>query len=175
MFNTLKSQGIIVGKNALYQYLTYFEDAYVLFCIPIFTFSEKIRQANPKKIYAVDPGIITVYSVKKSYERAARLENAVFNKLRRESKDIFYYKTKSGKEVDFILMTAKGEYELFQVCLDMQEEKTKLRELSALQEAAKELDLQEAMIITEDQEEEIKENGIKIICIPFWKWALSKT
>lgn len=173
VFNSFKSQGESIGKNSLFEYLAYFEDAYALFAIPIFNFSENMRQTNPKKIYAVDPGLITAYTVKPSFEKASYLENAVFIALRRQSRDIFYYKTKLQKEVDFAVMSPKGELSLFQACTSLKEEATQKRELTAVKEAALELGLKQGMIITLDHEEILTEKGIEIHCIPFWKWASS--
>ncbi|HEX4839365.1 MAG TPA: ATP-binding protein [Rhabdochlamydiaceae bacterium] len=170
---TMKSLGLAIGKNSLFEYLQYFEDAYAILTVPFFSLSEKIRQVNPKKVYAIDPGIITAYSVKINFERAARLENGVFMHLRRSYTNICYYKTKhSKKEVDFVVTTPRGDLLLIQACVDMREEETRERELSALYEACQEFDLSEGYIITEDHEEEIKHQNLKIHCIPFWKWAI---
>ncbi len=172
--STMQSLGLAVGKNTLYEYLRYFEDAYAIVTVPFFSLSERIRQVNPKKVYAIDPGIITAYSVKTNFERAARLENTVFMHLRRSHTNICYYKTdQSKKEVDFVVTTARGDLLLIQACADMQEKETRERELSALYEACQEFDLSEGMIITEDHEEEVFDQGITIHCIPFWKWAIS--
>lgn len=173
VFNSFKSQGESIGKNSLFEYLAYFEDAYALFTVPIFSFSENMRQANPKKIYAVDPGLITAYTIKPGFEKASCLENTVFIALRRQSKDIFYYKTKLQKEVDFVVMSTKGELSLFQVCYSMKEGPTRLREMAAIKEAALELGLGRGTIITFDHEENLTEAGIEIDCIPYWKWALT--
>jgi len=172
--STMQSLGLAVGKNTLYEYLRYFEDAYAIVTVPFFSLSERIRQVNPKKVYAIDPGIITAYSVKTNFERAARLENTVFMHLRRSHTNICYYKTdQSKKEVDFVVTTARGDLLLIQACADMQEKETRERELSALYEACQEFDLSEGTIITEDHEEEVFHQGLTIHCIPFWKWAIS--
>ncbi len=172
--STMKSLGLAIGKNSLFEYLQYFEDAYAILTVPFFSLSERIRQVNPKKVYAIDPGIITAYSVKINFERAARLENAVFMHLRRSYTNICYYKTDhSKKEVDFVVTTPRGDLLLIQACADMREKETRERELSALYEACQEFDLSEGTIITEDHEEEIRHQKLKIHCIPFWKWALA--
>lgn len=172
VFHAMKSQGHTIGKNSLYEYLGYFEDAYALFIVPLFHFSKKAQQINPKKLYAVDPGIISAYSIKQSFENAARLENTVFIALRRHFKEICYYKTKQQKEVDFVVTAPNGEYHLFQVCLDLSNPSTRARELVAIKEAGEELGLKEGFLITEDHEEIIEEDKFVIHCIPFWKWAL---
>jgi len=98
-WDQLKSLGIAVGKNSLFEYFQYFEDAYAILSIPFFSLSKSIRQVNPKKVYAVDPGVITAYSVKNDFEKAARLENAVFMHLRRTFTNICYYKTVRKRQI----------------------------------------------------------------------------
>jgi predicted AAA+ superfamily ATPase len=172
VYHTMKSQGLSVGKNSLFEYLQYFEDAYAVLTIPFFSLSERIRQVNPRKVYAIDPGIITAYSVKTDFERAARLENSVFMHLRRRYVNICYYKTAlQKKEIDFVVTTPRGELLLFQACADMRNEETRKRELSALYEGCVEFGLKEGNIITEDHQEEICHQDIMVHCIPFWKWA----
>lgn len=170
IYHSLKSQGESVGKNSLFEFLDYLEDAYALFTVPIFNFSEKFRRINPKKLYAVDPGLIKVYSIKQSFEKAAQLENAVFVALRRKFKDIYYYKTQRNKEVDFVVITPTGDYRLYQVCVDLRKEETRMREMTALLEAGNELKLNEGYLITEDHEETIHLDHFTIHCLPFWKW-----
>src|SRR5262249_3418107 len=135
VYKTLKSQGLAVGKNSLFEYLQYFEDAYAILTVPFFSLSERMRQVNPKKIYPIDPGIITAYSIKRDFERASRLESAVFMHLRRSYTNICYYKTEQNKkEIDFIVTTPLGELLLFQACLEMDDPETRERELSAIYE-----------------------------------------
>lgn len=102
--------GLAIGKNSLFEYLQYFEDAYAVLSVPFFSLSERVRQVNPKKVYAVDPGVITAYSVKNDFEKSSRLENAVFMHLRRTFSNICYYKTEQQKkEVDFVVTTPTGD------------------------------------------------------------------
>ena len=174
VYHSLKSQGVSIGKNSLYEYLQYFEDAYAIFSVPFFSLSERVRQVNPRKVYAVDPGVITAYSVKPDFEKSSRLENGVFMHLRKSFKNICYYKTKIHKrEVDFVVTTPLGDLILIQACVEMNNELTRTREIMALCEVCIEFGLSEGSIVTEDHEEEINEDGIVIHCIPFWKWALS--
>lgn len=61
-----------------------------------------------------------------------------------------------------------------QVCYELNEE-NKARELSGLVEAMLKFKLKEGMILTYNQEEEIKIKGSKIIVKPVWKWPLDAT
>lgn len=174
VYHSLKSNGAIVGKNSLYEYLNYLEDAYLLFAIPIYDLSLRKQQVNPKKLYTIDPGILTAYSINPNFTQGAALENAVFLKLRRHNSDIYYYKTKSSKEIDFITSTLEGELTLYQSCIDFSSEKTKEREISALIEASNELNAKTLFCITLDTEDKIQKNDLTIQILPFWKWAGQK-
>lgn len=172
IYNEMKSMGLQVGKNSLFEYLQYFEDAYALLSVPFFSLSERVRQVNPKKVYAVDPGIITAYTVKNGCERASRLENAVFMHIRRNFSNICYYKTeRHKKEIDFVVTKPSGELFLVQAAVHMDGAETRKREISALVEGCIELGVPHGFIVTEDHEEEIQQEGVTIHCIPFWKWA----
>lgn len=171
MYNSFKSQGETVGKNSLFEYLDYFEDAFLLFPIPIYDLSLRKRQVNPKKIYCADPGIITAYSIKPEMSQSTSLENAVFNELRRHKQDIYYYRTRSSKEVDFLTQDFDGRIQLIQACLDLSDPQTRAREFNALIEATKELDAASATIITLDQEEQLQVDNLRIDVLPFWMWC----
>jgi predicted AAA+ superfamily ATPase len=174
LYNGLKSEGYSVGKNSLFDLLDYFEEAYALFVVPIFAFSEQKRQTNPKKLYAVDPGIITAYTMKSEFEKSSTLENSVFMKLRRETEQIFYYKTKEGREIDFVTLNEQGGACLFQVAVTIDSPDTLEREVRALKEASIELGLKECWLITIDHEQEISAEDLRIHCVPFWKWAINR-
>ncbi|MCP5506493.1 MAG: ATP-binding protein [Chlamydiales bacterium] len=173
IYKTLRSRGESLSRNSLYSYLEYFEDAFLICSVPIFDLSTRKRQVNPIKIYTIDTGIISSYSLKPEMEHAARLENAVYIELRKKKYEtICYYLTQSRKEVDFICQTPQGALELYQVSIDVSYPSTKEREVSALIEAAKELNLKQGTIVTLDHEETMTQNDVILNFIPFWKWTL---
>ncbi len=173
VYNTLKSLGEELTRSHLYEYLDYFEDAYLICTVPIFDFSARKRQVNPSKIYCMDCGIISSYSIKPHTELSACLENAVYIQLRQNGvENVFYHKTESGKEVDFVAQHVNGKIELYQVCIDMDDAKTKQREISALIEAAMELKIDEAFILTTNTTETLQLDSIRIHILPYWQWAL---
>lgn len=175
MYQTFKSQGYAVSKNTLYEFAEYFEDAYCLFSIPIFDFSDKRRHLKPKKIYPADQGLITAFTVKKEFENGTRLESSVFSKLRRETEDIYYYNTKTGKEIDFLIKDPTDKIDLFQVCTSLISQNTRQKEVDALREAMIELKQARGTIITLDEEESLNVPEGKIEVVPAWRWFLSKS
>ena len=103
----LKSLGHKAPKSAVSDYLEWFEDAYVLFTVRIFDASLARANTNPKKIYCVDHALVTSISSGILVNSGHLLENLVFTALRRVTPDIFYYKTKAGREVDFIVKSGR--------------------------------------------------------------------
>jgi uncharacterized protein len=45
-------------------------------------------------------------------------ENLIYLNLRRQGKDVFYYKTKSGHEIDFITKSKDGTLQMVQAVWD---------------------------------------------------------
>jgi predicted AAA+ superfamily ATPase len=138
-YNDIKSQGHKAGKDTLYSYLDYLEDAFLIFTVPIFTESLRHMQTTPKKIYAIDNGLILANTFNLSDNLGKLLENQVYLDLRREGKKIFYYHSSDGYEIDFITQDAQGKYEMIQVVWDTSDQKTLEREERALKQAEKEL------------------------------------
>jgi uncharacterized protein len=138
-YNDIKSQGHKTGKDTLYAYLNYLEDAFLIFTVPIFTESLRHGQNTPKKIYAIDNGLILATTFNLSENWGKLLENQVYLDLRREGKKIFYYLTSDGYEIDFITQDSQGRYEMIQVVWDMNDQKTLERETRALRQAEQEL------------------------------------
>jgi uncharacterized protein len=176
LFNDLKSQGYKVSKDALFNYVSYLEDAYCFFSVPIFSASLKTRQVNPRKIYAVDHGLATASVWKLSEDYGRLLENIVFIHLRRVSpwRGIYYYLTDKEKEVDFVVTDKNKVITLIQVCYSLDSKASKEREVKALSQAMEELKVKQGLILTYSEEETIKLGKKKVIVKPVWEWALGK-
>jgi len=97
IYNDLKSQGLSVSKDAIFQYLEYLQDSFILFQVKKFSNNLRDRQRNPRKIYLLDNGFADVMEAKQNLGR--RFENIVFLELRRSGREIFYFKNK--QEVDY--------------------------------------------------------------------------
>jgi len=167
----MRSVGFKVSKDFISQVISLLNDSYLLFQVPFFSESIHKRNTNPKKIYCIDNGLY--HSVSKSIldQTAKQLENFVFLELRRRSKFPYYYKTKSGFEVDFIV----DETNLIQVCLSLESDETRQREIRALREAMSELGLKKSVIVTLEENETVKVNEGKIEIISAPLWALNKS
>ncbi len=162
------------ARETVLEYLSYLQEIELTFLIPIFSHSLKVQQVNPKKNYAIDNGLRNAVSFRFSRDYGRLLENLVFIELKRQNKEIYYYRRK--KEVDFIV---KGNLKASQAIQVTQElnKKNEERELEGLIEAMAEYRLKDGLILTQDQEEEIEKKigrrKIKIKVAPVWKWLLS--
>lgn len=149
LYRDLKSQGKSLGKNTLYEYLTYISDCYLAFSIPIYTESLRKQESNPRKIYAIDTGLASSHMLGKSTNIGRLFENLIYLDLRRHGFEVCYFLTKSGKELDFVAKSQEGRLLLIQVCYDIKNSETRERENSALKEAEVELN-QSGFIVTPD-------------------------
>lgn len=177
--NDLKSRGIAVGKDTLYNLLDYFTDAFLLFSVPVFARSLRARESNPRKIYAVDPGLAFAVAPAGVSDAGARLENTVYLELRRRlrgSRDgmISYYSTGAAHEVDFIVGDPELGHgrQLVQVCASLAQPGAREREIRALREAMAETGLTESTIVTLLDSELIDVPEGRIAVVPAWSWML---
>ena len=168
--NYLKSLGHKISKSSVSDYIQWFEDAYIFFTVRIFDASLARSNTNPKKIYCIDHSLVRSVSSGILVNSGHLLENLVFITLRRYVQKIYYYKCKSGKEVDFIITDKSGKKMLIQVCESLADPKTKNREISALAEAMEELNLNSGTIVTLDKDETITAEAGDISVVPAWRF-----
>lgn len=84
------------------------------------------------------------------------LENRVFAELRRTTPEIFYFKAKSGREVDSVVQRQERSYMLVQARESMMDLQTRKHEITALNEAMADLNLSEGIIVTRGGKEQIQ-------------------
>lgn len=157
-YNEIKSQGYQTGKDILYEYVDYIEDAYLAFSVPIYDKSLRKTQANPKKLYAIDSGMIRALTLDYESDLGRLFENIIYLELKRLGCNVNYYLTSERYEIDFLAQTPRGHKKFFQVAWDMKEANTIEREERALQAGMKELKI-DGEIITLDS---YLRNGIKL-------------
>lgn len=169
----LKSLGHKAPKSAVSDYIEWFEDAYVLFTVRIFDASLSRANTNPKKIYCIDHALVMSISSGILVNSGHLLENLVFTAMRRVTPDIFYYKTKAGREVDFITGEQGRPRMLVQVCESLADPQTRKRETAALAEAMTELKLSQGIIVTRGDEEQIDIGPGRVDIVPVWRFLLN--
>lgn len=166
-FNNLKNTFEIGSATSVMDFLNYLTDAYLIFLLPRYDTSLKVQARNPRKVYAIDQGLVNFSSVSGSPNRGRLLENTVYLQLRRLGYEIWYFKGK--KECDFIFRDGKNAFSAIQVSWQVGDQNEK-REVEGLIEAIIQLNLTEGTIITFDQEDTLVKDGKTIRLVPGWKW-----
>ena len=102
------------------------------------------------------------------------MENLVFMELvkrgNQPNRELFYYKTRNDREIDFVLKDGYKVVELLQVSYDLTSKDVEEREVKALVEAGKELDVRNLSVLTWSEKREIKKDDMVIQFIPIWEW-----
>ena len=158
----------VKSAKTVLDYMSFMENAYLLFSIPRFSFSYRSQLVNPKKVYCVDLGLQSILSPSFSEDRGHRLENLVFVELYRQGREIYYYNN-NGYECDFVVCDNQRPVLLIQVCeeivIDNQD-----REYGGLVAAMKELQVDKGVILTMNQSDTACVDGYSIETIPVWRW-----
>lgn len=173
-FNQLKNDLNFNSVATVQKFAGYLEEPYLFLHLNRYAAKIHLQQKSPVKTYIIDNGFIKARSFAHTPDTGRLLENAVFVELLRRNYrpelDLFYYRTRNDKEVDFILRCGHQVIRLIQVCHTLTSGKTLKRETEALYEAATELGCNNLLLITWDHEETHRKNGYEINIIPAWKW-----
>ncbi len=162
--NKLAAQFSLKTTATVLEYLSHYEQSYLLFLVPKFSNSAKIQAINPKKIYSIDPGLIRAVSTSKTKDEGRIFENIIYLHLRRQNFKICYYADKAG-ECDFVYGSTEMPEFAIQVCHELTAENQE-REISGILSAIKAFPGIQYSIVTEHQKDTILSNGIKISVIP---------
>lgn len=161
--NKLKQSFGISSATTILDYFAYLEQSYLLTFVPMFDYSIKRQNINPKKVYAVDTGLVEVSMPKFKKEDGHKLENLVFLSLRRTTKEVYYFAGKG--ECDFVVQEKGNITKAVQVCYELNTENLD-RELSGLLEAMKAFDLEHGTIVTLNQRDHFEQDGLLVDVIP---------
>ena len=179
--STFKSieRSLDMSITSVKSYTGYLEQAYLLFPLKRFSFKVKEQEKSPRKIYAIDTGLCNAVGFRFSENDGRLAENVVFVALKRKQNlnpdmELFYWKDVHHREVDFVIKDGLKVTNLIQVCWNVQDEKTKNRELRSLRKAMEELNVTNATVITGETEgeEKLHDNTVKLV--PLWKWLLAE-
>lgn len=177
--NKAKQSGFTSSRATITELIDAFEDAHLVYQVYDFSYSVQKVRLGGLKLYAADPGLYWASSIASADGLSFAFETTVYLELRRRRRsgrmgDISMLKLPSGKEVDFVEGDAALDEvsSLIQVCFDMYDEKTRKREISALEEAMEVFNCDESLIITFDEEQDIETHSGLIKICPAWKWFL---
>jgi hypothetical protein len=125
---------------------------------------------NPRKVYAVDTGMITVNSGSFTEDDGRKLENLVYLHLRRAHRELYYFSEKG--ECDFVVFNNRVAVDALQVCFELNPDNLD-REIKGLMEALTALNLKKGRIITVHQKDRYEKEGRVIDVVPCHEFLLS--
>lgn len=153
-------------------YVESLADVFLFYFIDMFSFSVKRQIYNPSKVYCVDTALSEAISFRFSQNLGHTYENIACIELLRRKGEIYYWKSKKGKEVDFIVKEGMKITQAIQVCVSLADKKAREREIHALIDAQNELKPESLTIITDDEEDSFRSENAVIKIVPLWKWLL---
>ena len=156
------------------KFMGYLHEPYLFYYLPRYNNKLKLMNKAPQKTYVIDNGFVTAKAFMVSENLGRLLENQVFIELLRRGYStettLFYYRSRNDKETDFV--TRKGSHvdSLIQVCYDLSNERAMKREIDSIVECAGELNCQNLVIVTMNEERTIECNGHQIKVVPIQKF-----
>jgi predicted AAA+ superfamily ATPase len=152
-------------------------EAYLIFKLEKYSPKPKEIVNSPKKIYAVDTGLVNTIALTSTGNRGRIIENLVFLELVRWKSldpllEMYYWKDYQNHEIDFIIKRGTNVIRLLQVTHVSSIDELDNRELKSLVKGSELLGCNDLYLITWDLEEKLKMAGKIINIIPLWKWLL---
>ena len=169
-FNTLagnvKATGIKTSTDSMIDYVSYAENAYLLFRNRNYVSKFAEKESTPR-FYFYDNGILSLFLVDKP---SALLENAVAIYLKRRfGEEVYYFKsTQTGIDIDFFI---PGEDCAIQVAYSLETaEDRETKSLISFAEKTK--GIRRLIIVTNEEERTITKDGLTIEVIPVYKFIM---
>jgi len=169
-YNSLKKVIGVQNATTVKNYMKIIQDTYLISLVNKYDTSLKKQVQNPKKVYFVDVGLVRIVGFHNSDNDGRLLENLVFVELKRRAKDVYYHKNKY--ECDFVIKQKNKITEAIQVSWSLHNDETRKREINGLLDAMNTYSLKQGLILTENDEDNIKVNNKEITILPVWKWLL---
>jgi len=162
-YNSL-AKAVNSNENTVKSYLSFLEEAFLMYELNSFSFSLKKQLKSKKKSYVIDNGLLAQTSFRFTEEKGKLFENLVFSELKKQGYKIYFYNEKF--ECDFLvkkenkLLALQVAYELNDFNFDRE-----VRSLLKLPFKA------EKYIITFNQENTYED----VTIIPFYEFFINKT
>jgi len=163
-------KAIHISHELTETYFEYLKEAFLLFEIRSYHDSVMKQLAGSRKVYCVDNGFLAHVGFRISEDYGRYLENLVCIELLRRGREVFFYQGRRG--CDFLIREGLRVIMAIQVTRSLHDPETRIRELEGLYEAMERLGLDEGLILTEDDTEDITRAGLSVRVRPVWRWLL---
>lgn len=165
----LKQSLSIGATSTILTWFSHLELSYLVSFLPMFSHSTKAQLINPRKVYAIDLGLVKVISNALTNDIGRKLENLIFLHLRRTFTELYYFNDKG--ECDFVAMKNGTVIRLVQVCYELTPDNLK-RELNGLLQAMRFFNQRKATIVTFANTDHIVVDNFEIEVTPAYKYLL---
>ena len=162
IYNEMKSAGMKVSKDYLYDWLNYACEIFLFDRVGRYSASYAKETSLPAKYYIADIGLRNAVLQPQSIDAGKSLENIVFRILKSglaENDRIFFFS--EGKECDFIIQRSESIDELVQVCWSLEVSDYE-RELGGLLAASEYTGCRNCRVITFDREDTMEYHGLTV-------------
>jgi uncharacterized protein len=167
---TKLKQALSIGATStVLSWFSHLELSYLVSFLPMFSHSTKAQLINPRKVYAIDLGLVNVVSSVLTEDAGRKLENLVFLHLRKKYAELYYFDDKG--ECDFVAMKNGQVMELVQVCYELTADNLQ-RELNGLLAAMRFFGQQKATIVTFAGADLIVKEGFTIEVVPAYQFLV---
>lgn len=168
----LKQPLSIGATSTILSWFSHLELSYLVSFLPMFSQSTKAQLINPRKVYAIDLGLVNIISNNMTLDLGRRLENLIFLHLRRKYTELYYFDSKG--ECDFVAMKNGQVVELVQVCYELTPDNLK-RELNGLTMAMRYFHLNKATLVTFSDTDVIKQADDEIEVVPAYSYLMGSS
>jgi predicted AAA+ superfamily ATPase len=171
----LKSKGIRIDKNAIYEYKDHLIDAFGFIELKRIDGSFRTVEQGKTKIYPIDTGYMTDFGQSLDSNMGRFMETCVAIELIRRKEiqpncRISFWRENS--EVDFVISRDGKVEKLIQVCYDIGDEATLDREINGLIVGSRELECDNLLLLNWEKEFNIEMGRRSIKVIPLWSWLI---
>lgn len=158
----------VKSTSTVSDYFSYFEQTYLISFVPKFSYSYKSQLLNPKKVYCVDNGVVSIASPSFTRDEGRRLENMVFTELRRRYTEIYYY-NENQKECDFVVAEKGTPHLAIQVCYALTAE-NRQREIEGLLDALAFFKMSDGLLLSFNQSDKYIVEDKTIHVMPVYEY-----
>ncbi len=173
ILNLIKSYGITVCAETVIKYVSYYQQAFMLFEQNKFDWKLNKYFSTTKKFFVIDPGLITLFRFENE-NYSLRIENIIFLELLRRQWQVNFAMNASNKEIDFIIQQQNAKIEAkIQVCINLHSKNYK-REVSSFTIADKYITNSRNILLTFGESRKYSEGQTAIEEYNILEWLLFK-
>jgi len=172
IYNELKSQGRMLTKNVLYEWIDHAQNIYLFQRCPRPVQSLVKQSTGYDKFYGIDAGMMAALSSTMGEHYGRLLENTVFMHLRRRHHTVTYHNGK--RECDFLIFEDGRVIAALQVSRTLSDPDTKDRELAGLMDACKTYGLSKGVIVTAYDEDRFRHEGVEVEVVPAFEFLVRR-